>query len=71
MTLGELNYKDTFLGGDELPYAAAMNVLFIIFVLTMPIIMMNMLVRQAIVIQLLLLLLYNVLWFYCYCGYYD
>ena len=47
MTLGELNYKDTFIEGAAIPYPAAMNVLFIIFVLTMPIIMMNMLVRST------------------------
>ena len=44
MTLGELNYADTFLPWEELQFPAAVNILFVLFVLGMPIILMNMLV---------------------------
>lgn len=44
MTLGELNYADNFMPW-EFPFSTLVNVLFVIFVLAMPIILMNMLVR--------------------------
>ena len=44
MTLGELNYADNFMPW-EYPFSTLVNVLFVIFVLAMPIILMNMLVR--------------------------
>lgn len=50
MTLGELNYEDTFIPSSKLHYAPAMNVLFLLFCLIMPIILMNMLVRKVRVI---------------------
>lgn len=46
MTLGELNYEDTFIPSDKLNYPTAMNVLFLLFCLGMPIILMNMLVSN-------------------------
>ena len=48
MTLGELNYADTFLPWEELQFPAAVNILFVLFVLGMPIILMNMLVSRCI-----------------------
>ncbi|XP_022786604.1 transient receptor potential cation channel subfamily A member 1-like isoform X2 [Stylophora pistillata] len=47
MTLGELNYADNFMP-LEYPFAELINVLFILFVLAMPIILMNMLVGLAV-----------------------
>ncbi|KAL9951430.1 hypothetical protein ACROYT_G044089 [Oculina patagonica] len=47
MTLGELNYADTFMPW-EFPFSTLVNVLFVIFVLAMPIILMNMLVGLAV-----------------------
>lgn len=47
MTLGELNYADLFMPWDKLEYAALTNILFFMFVLGMPIILMNMLVSTA------------------------
>ncbi|KAJ7386324.1 Transient receptor putative cation channel sub A member 1 [Desmophyllum pertusum] len=47
MTLGELNYADNFMPW-EFPFSALVNVLFVIFVLAMPIILMNMLVGLAV-----------------------
>ena len=44
MTLGELNYADIFMPWDKLEYSALTNILFFLFVLGMPIILMNMLV---------------------------
>lgn len=44
MTLGELNYADLFMPWDKLEYATLTNILFFLFVLGMPIILMNMLV---------------------------
>ena len=44
MTLGELNYADTFMPWGKLEYATLTNILFFMFVLGMPIILMNMLV---------------------------
>ena len=44
MTLGELNYADLFMPWDKLEYDALSNILFVMFVLGMPIIIMNMLV---------------------------
>ena len=44
MTLGELNYADNFMPW-EYPFAILINTLFVLFVLAMPIILMNMLVR--------------------------
>ena len=46
MTLGELNYADTFMPWDNLEYATLTNILFFLFVLGMPIILMNMLVSS-------------------------
>ncbi len=46
MTLGELNYADTLMPWDKLEYAALTNILFFLFVLGMPIILMNMLVSN-------------------------
>ncbi|XP_078354215.1 transient receptor potential cation channel subfamily A member 1-like [Oculina patagonica] len=48
MTLGELNYADIFMPWDKLEYAALTNILFFLFVLGMPIILMNMLVGLAV-----------------------
>ncbi|KAL9951616.1 hypothetical protein ACROYT_G044315 [Oculina patagonica] len=48
MTLGELNYADTFMPWDKLEYATLTNILFFLFVLGMPIILMNMLVGLAV-----------------------
>lgn len=48
MTLGELNYADLFMPWDKLEYAALTNILFFMFVLGMPIILMNMLVGLAV-----------------------
>ena len=47
MTLGELNYADNFMP-LEYPFAELINALFILFVLAMPIILMNMLVRAVV-----------------------
>ena len=46
MTLGELNYADNFMPW-EYPFATLVNTLFVLFVLAMPIILMNMLVRTV------------------------
>ena len=46
MTLGELNYSDTFMPWGKLEYATLTNILFFLFVLGMPIILMNMLVSN-------------------------
>ncbi|XP_031575301.1 transient receptor potential cation channel subfamily A member 1-like [Actinia tenebrosa] len=48
MTLGELNYEDTFIPSSKLHYAPAMNILFLLFCLGMPIILMNMLIGLAV-----------------------
>ncbi|KAJ7373027.1 Transient receptor putative cation channel sub A member 1 [Desmophyllum pertusum] len=48
MTLGELNYADIFMPWDKLEYATLTNILFVMFVLGMPIILMNMLVGLAV-----------------------
>ncbi|KAJ7328197.1 hypothetical protein OS493_025074 [Desmophyllum pertusum] len=48
MTLGELNYADMFMPWDKLEYASLTNILFVMFVLGMPIILMNMLVGLAV-----------------------
>ncbi|KAL9951626.1 hypothetical protein ACROYT_G044327 [Oculina patagonica] len=48
MTLGELNYSDIFMPWDKLEYATLTNILFFLFVLGMPIILMNMLVGLAV-----------------------
>ncbi|KAL9951394.1 hypothetical protein ACROYT_G044048 [Oculina patagonica] len=48
MTLGELNYADIFMPWDKLRYAALTNIVFFLFVLGMPIILMNMLVGLAV-----------------------
>lgn len=44
MTLGEMSYEDRFMPWDSLEYATLANILFLMFVLGMPIILMNMLV---------------------------
>ena len=46
MTLGELSYEDRFMPWDSLEYATLANILFFMFVLGMPIILMNMLVSM-------------------------
>ncbi|XP_015780505.1 PREDICTED: transient receptor potential cation channel subfamily A member 1-like [Acropora digitifera] len=48
MTLGELNYAEVFMPWDKLEYATLTNILFFMFVLGMPIIIMNMLVGLAV-----------------------
>ncbi|KAJ7369490.1 hypothetical protein OS493_038613 [Desmophyllum pertusum] len=48
MTLGELNYADIFMPWDKLEYASLTNILFVMFVLGMPIILMNMLIGLAV-----------------------
>ncbi|XP_048588350.1 transient receptor potential cation channel subfamily A member 1 isoform X2 [Nematostella vectensis] len=48
MTLGEINYGDTFMPWNKLHYATFINILFIFFALGMPIILMNMLVGLAV-----------------------
>lgn len=50
MTLGELNYADNFMPW-EFPFSTLVNVLFVIFVLAMPIILMNMLVSTTILMH--------------------
>ena len=47
MTLGELNYADLFMPWDKLEYATLTNIFFFLFVLGMPIIIMNMLVSMV------------------------
>ena len=47
MTLGELNYAELFMPWDKLEYSTLTNILFFMFVLGMPIIIMNMLVRTT------------------------
>ena len=44
MTLGELNYSDIFMPWEDMHFATSVNVFFVLFVLGMPIILMNMLV---------------------------
>ena len=46
MTLGELNYHETFTPWENLSFSTLTNILFIVLVLGMPIIMMNMLVSS-------------------------
>jgi len=46
MTLGEMNYADTFMPWKDLPHPTLTNILFLLFALGMPIILMNMLVRE-------------------------
>ncbi|XP_073259168.1 transient receptor potential cation channel subfamily A member 1-like [Porites lutea] len=48
MTLGEMSYEDRFMPWDSLEYATLANILFLMFVLGMPIILMNMLVGLAV-----------------------
>ena len=48
MTLGELNYHETFTPWENLTFSTLTNILFVVLVLGMPIIMMNMLVRPRI-----------------------
>ncbi|XP_068708472.1 transient receptor potential cation channel subfamily A member 1-like isoform X2 [Montipora foliosa] len=48
MTLGEMNYADVFMPWAKLEYAILSNILFVMFVLGMPIIIMNMLVGLAV-----------------------
>ena len=52
MTLGELNYADVLMPWDKHEYATLSNVLFIMFVLGMPIIIMNMLVRRTFLLKI-------------------
>ena len=44
MTLGEMNYHDTFVPWTELRHPKTTNLIFVLMVMGMPIIMMNMLV---------------------------
>ena len=46
MTLGEMSYEDRFMPWGSLEYATLANILFLMFVLGMPIILMNMLVSR-------------------------
>ncbi|XP_031548959.1 transient receptor potential cation channel subfamily A member 1-like [Actinia tenebrosa] len=48
MTLGEINYVDVFMPWSKLFYPRLVNTLLILFCLTMPIILMNMLVGLAV-----------------------
>ncbi|XP_068728378.1 transient receptor potential cation channel subfamily A member 1-like [Montipora capricornis] len=48
MTLGEMNYADVFMPWAKLEYSILSNTLFVMFVLGMPIIIMNMLVGLAV-----------------------
>ncbi|XP_031567523.1 transient receptor potential cation channel subfamily A member 1-like isoform X2 [Actinia tenebrosa] len=48
MTLGEMNYADTFMPWKNLPHPTLTNILFLVFALGMPIILMNMLVGLAV-----------------------
>lgn len=48
MTLGEMSYEDRFMPWDSLEYATLANILFLMFVLGMPIILMNMLVSRLV-----------------------
>lgn len=52
MTLGELNYADVLMPWDKHEYSTLSNVLFIMFVLGMPIIIMNMLVRWTFLLKI-------------------
>lgn len=48
MTLGELDYENDFIKASPgPPYPEAVNIVFVLFVLAMPIILMNMLVRKT------------------------
>ena len=58
-TLGELNYAETFMPWDKLEYPALTNILFFLFVLGMPIILMNMLVSDSITQNLLYVFPFN------------
>ena len=51
MTLGEMNYADVFMPWAKLEYAILSNILFVMFVLGMPIIIMNMLVGVTLLIN--------------------
>ena len=59
MTLGELNYAEVFMPWDKLEYATLTNILFFMFVLGMPIIIMNMLVRATSVWSLFIILVFH------------
>ena len=49
MTLGELDYENDFIKASPKPhYPEAVNIVFVVFVLAMPIILMNMLVWKTI-----------------------
>lgn len=51
MTLGELDYENDFIKAPSRPpYPEAVNIVFVLFALSMPIILMNMLVRKTIAI---------------------
>ena len=49
MTLGELNYSDTFMPWTDYRFATSLNIFFVLFVLGMPIIVMNLLVSNQMV----------------------
>lgn len=56
MTLGELNYESDFIPDVKLHYPLAANAVFVFFCLAMPIILMNMLVSNFLVLILLMLI---------------
>ena len=52
MTLGELNYESDFIPDVKLHYPLAANAVFVFFCLAMPIILMNMLVSNFLVVSI-------------------
>lgn len=59
MTLGELNYHETFTPWENLSFSTLTNILFIVLVLGMPIIMMNMLVSSHNIMKTMVRLLHS------------
>lgn len=53
MTLGELNYESDFIPDVKLHYPLAANAVFVFFCLAMPIILMNMLVSNCLVVSII------------------
>ena len=62
MTLGELNYESDFIPDVKLHYPLAANAVFVFFCLAMPIILMNMLVSNLLVLNYFSLLGNELLW---------
>ena len=56
MTLGELNYESDFIPDVKLHYPLAANAVFVFFCLAMPIILMNMLVSNFLLVSIFYLL---------------